>query len=151
MLYPRDPAPSVGLKSLIAATPLLSTRLAAAPLDTPQGSPGTGDPLTGVASELFSEAFFLRLGFSFMIGLAMGFALKVAFKIALLALGFLALSLFALQFYGLIDINWSGLEPHYDNFAHGLRITGSAFLDFAAENLSSAASFFAGLAIGLKF
>ncbi|EXJ16318.1 hypothetical protein D779_0252 [Imhoffiella purpurea] len=105
----------------------------------------------GGAGDLLSEALFLKLGFSFMIGLAVGFALKVAFKIALLMIGVVLIALFALQYHGFIIIDWAGIEPHYDSIAHGIRTTGAAFLDFAAHNLSSAASFFAGLAIGLKF
>lgn len=128
----------------------LSTSAAAAPTGStpPAEAPSS---LPGSAGELFSEAFFLKLGFSFMIGLAMGFALKVAFKIAILAVGLILLALFAMQYNGLIDVNWAGLEPHYDSFAHGLSMTAAAFLDFAGDNLTSAVSFFAGLATGLRF
>lgn len=37
---------------------------------------------TASEDDLFSSGFFLRLGFSFIVGLAVGFALKIAFTIS---------------------------------------------------------------------
>lgn len=99
---------------------------------------------------MFTEMFFLKMGFSFMVGLAMGFALKVAFKIALLVIGVTLLGIFGMQYAGLIDVNWSGVELHYDGWADWLGANGSAFLGFVGDNLTSAASFVGGLAVGLK-
>ncbi|MBK1721082.1 hypothetical protein CKO23_02295 [Thiocystis violacea] len=99
---------------------------------------------------LFSEYFFLKLGFSFMVGLAMGFALKIAFKIALLVIGLILLALFGLQISGVIDVNWGGMEVHYDGWADWVGASASTFFGFVGDNLTSAASFFAGLAVGLK-
>jgi uncharacterized membrane protein (Fun14 family) len=99
---------------------------------------------------LFNEAFFLRLGFSFLVGLAVGFALKVTFKIAIAVVGLILLGVFGLQYAGLVDVNWSGVEVQYDTWADWLRVQGAAFLDFVQANLSSGASFLAGLALGLK-
>ncbi|MBK1719648.1 FUN14 domain-containing protein [Thiocystis violacea] len=108
-------------------------------------------PPTTSDGALFSELFFLKLGFSFMIGLAMGFALKVAFKIALFVIGLILLATFALQFAGLLDVNWSGLEVHYDGWADWMGAGAGVFFGFVGDNLTSAASFLAGLALGLKF
>ncbi|NEX20234.1 hypothetical protein G3480_07890 [Thiorhodococcus mannitoliphagus] len=110
--------------------------------------PGAGASTDGGA--LFSQYFFLKLGFSFMVGLAMGFALKVAFKIALFVVGLLLLSLFGLQLAGVIDVNWSGMEIHYDGLATWLGAAAGSFFGYVGDNLTSAASFFAGLAVGLK-
>lgn len=103
------------------------------------------------AGGLFSEAFFLKLGFSFMVGLAMGFALKIAFKIALLVMGLILLALFVLQYKGVLNVDWSGFEIHYDSWIDWLSANAGVFFDFVGDNLTSAASFFAGLALGLKF
>ena len=111
-----------------------------APVGEPPSDPGG----------LFSDAFFLRMGFSFIVGLAVGYALKIAFKIALVIGGIILVAVFSLQYAGLVDVNWSGVETHYDGWADGLSIWGGALLDFMADNLSSAASFLAGLALGLK-
>ncbi len=107
-------------------------------------------PVTDFGS-LFNEAFFLKLGFSFMVGLAVGYALKVAFKITLLVIGLMLIGIFALQYSGIAPpIDWSGMEVHYDTWAGWLSVNGPAFLDFIGHNLSSSASFIAGLALGLK-
>jgi uncharacterized membrane protein (Fun14 family) len=102
------------------------------------------------AGSLFDEALFLKLGFSFMVGLAIGFAIKIAFKIALLIGGLILLALFALQYLGLIDVRWSGIEIQYDGWVDWLSSHSGAFFDFIGDNLTSAAAFFAGLALGLK-
>jgi uncharacterized membrane protein (Fun14 family) len=99
---------------------------------------------------LFNEGLFLKLGFSFMVGLAVGYALKIAFKIALVAVGVILLGVFGLQYAGLVQVDWSGLELRYDTWADWLSVNGSVFLSFIGDNLTSAASFLAGLALGLK-
>lgn len=110
-------------------------------------------PVTPAAGEndLFSSGFFLRLGFSFIVGLAIGYALKVAFKIALVLGGLSLILLFGLQYNGIIEVNWAGMESSYDGFIDWLAAYGGALKDFIADNLSSAASFTAGLLLGLRF
>jgi uncharacterized membrane protein (Fun14 family) len=122
----------------------------------PYGSPAAPAPpepaTTGdaAAGDLFTQAFFLELGFSFMVGLAAGFALKVAFKVALVVIGVILLGVFGLQYAGLVDVNWTGVESHYDTWADWLGSQGGAFLDFMGRHLSNTASFIAGLALGLR-
>lgn len=105
---------------------------------------------TADAGGLLNEAFFLKLGFSFFVGLALGYALKIAFKIALVVGGLMLLGVLGLQYAGIADVDWAGMEYRYDGWADWLSVNGRAFLDFAGRNLSSAASFAAGLALGLK-
>jgi uncharacterized membrane protein (Fun14 family) len=115
----------------------------------PAGSPA--DALgASESADLFSAGFFLGLGFSFVVGLAVGFSLKVAFKVALVVGGLLLIALFSLQYSGIIDVNWSGMQTHYDGFADWLGAYAGALKDFMADNLSSAASFSAGLLLGLR-
>jgi uncharacterized membrane protein (Fun14 family) len=115
------------------------------PVAVPPSSTGDASP-----GELFSDAFFLRIGFSFIVGLAVGYALKIAFKVALVGGGIILVSIFALQFAGLVDVNWSGMESHYDGWTDWLSVRGGALLDFMADHLSNAAGFLAGLALGLR-
>ncbi|NEV63852.1 FUN14 domain-containing protein [Thiorhodococcus minor] len=122
-----------------------TTRVLAQPAPYPGGA---DTPTDGGA--LFSDYFFLKLGFSFMVGLAMGFALKIAFKIALFVVGLTLLALFGLQLAGVIDVNWGGMEVHYDGMASWLGAAAGSFFGYVGDNLTSAASFFAGLAVGLK-
>ncbi len=116
----------------------------------PQTQPES--PLTAATGEndLFSSGFFLRLGFSFMVGLAIGYALKVAFKVALVVGGLLLILLFSLQYSGMIEVNWAGMETSYDSFVDWLVAYGGVLKNFIADNLSSAASFTAGLLLGLR-
>lgn len=104
-----------------------------------------GDP-----GSLLNEAFFLRLGFSFIVGLAVGFALKLAFKIALLVLGVMLLAVFVLQYAGFAEVDWSNVQYQYDGGADWLSAQGGDLLDFMGRNLPSATSFLAGLALGFK-
>lgn len=106
-------------------------------------------PVTDFAA-LFDESFFLKLGFSFVVGLAIGYALKFAFKIVLALVGLFMVGLFALQYAGIAHVDWSGMEVRYDTWAAWLSVNGPAFLDFIGNNLSSTASFVTGLAMGLK-
>lgn len=110
-------------------------------------------PAAGAATDvgtLFNEAFFLKLGFSFMVGLAVGKALKMAFKLALIVIGVVLLGIFGLQYAGLADVRWSGIEGHYTTWATWLSVNGGAFLDFIGKNLRETAAFVAGLAVGFK-
>lgn len=106
-------------------------------------------PVTDFAA-LFNESFFLKLGFSFVVGLAIGYALKFAFKIVLAMIGLFMIGIFALQYAGIAHVDWSGMETRYDVWAAWLSLNGPAFLDFIGNNLSSTASFVTGLAMGLK-
>jgi len=97
-----------------------------------------------------SSGFFLTLGFSFIVGLAVGYALKVAFKIALAIGGLLLVLLFALQYKGIIEVNWTGMESNYDGLVGWLTAYAGALKAFMADHLSSAASFTTGLVLGLR-
>ena len=85
-----------------------------------------------------------------MVGLAVGYALKVAFKVALIIFGLILLGIFALQYAGMAHIDWSGVEVGYNTSATWLSANGGALLDFIGNNLSNTGSFIAGLALGLK-
>lgn len=112
--------------------------------------PSAATPPVTPENDLFSSGFFLKLGFSFMVGLAVGYALKVAFKIALMVGGLLLVALFSMQYSGIIEVNWSGMESNYDGLADWLAAYAGALKDFMTDNLSSAASFTAGLLLGLR-
>ncbi len=99
---------------------------------------------------IFSPEHLLNLGFSFIVGLAVGFAFKIAFKIALVGGGLLLIALFGLQHAGFIGINWAGMEVGYDSFAAWFGAYVGALKDFMSNNLSNAASFTAGILLGLK-
>jgi len=129
---------------------LLSLLPAAVPraLEASQELPPTQPSTEG--TDLFSYGFFLRLGFSFIVGLAIGYALKVAFKIALAVGGLLLVLIFSLQYGGIIEVNWVGMEHSYNGLVDWLAAYAGGLKDFIANHLSSAASFTAGLVLGLR-
>lgn len=108
-------------------------------------------PSPPVASDLLSPGALLGLGFSFVAGLAIGYALKVAFKVALLVGGLLLILLFALQYSDLVEVNWAGIAAGYDGLVGSFSAYGGALRGFMAKNLPNAASFTAGLLLGLRF
>ena len=101
-------------------------------------------------ASFFAPENLLNLGFSFIVGLAVGFAFKIAFKLTLVGGGLLLIALFALQHAGLIGINWAGMEAGYDSFAPAFGAYVLALKDFMSRNLANAASFTAGLLLGFK-
>lgn len=132
-----------GRLTLLTLTAANTAPLRAGAPSIPLGTPT--DP-----GSLFSEALFLRLGFSFIVGLATGFALKLAFKLALVVIGIILIGLFTLQYAGLAEVDWFNLGLRYDAGADWLGTQAGPLLDFMGRNLPSAASFLAGLALGLK-
>ncbi len=98
-----------------------------------------------------SPGALLGLGFSFVAGLAIGYALKVAFKVALLVGGLLLILLFVFQYGGLVEVNWAGIEAGYDGLVGSLSAYGGALKSFMTKNLPNAAAFTAGLLLGLRF
>ncbi len=62
------------------------------------------------SSDLFTDLPYLQLGGGFVIGLAVGYALKKSFKILILLLGLTLIGLFTLEHHHLITINDSGIE-----------------------------------------
>jgi len=145
-------ARALGILALGLAAPLIGAPVRAQHQQSPPGTPVSpadpGDPTA--ASDLASTSFFLRLGFSFIVGLAVGYALKIAFKVALVVGGLLLILLFGLQYHGIVDVNWAGMESNYDGLVDWLAAYAGGLKDFMADNLSSAASFTAGLLLGLR-
>lgn len=99
--------------------------------------------------DTWSPAIF-RLGFSFFVGFAIGYALRAFVKITLIILGAGFLGLFLLQYAGVVDVNWGLLEGHYDDTVAWLKREASSFTEFAKGYLPSGASALAGLVIGFR-
>lgn len=89
-------------------------------------------------------------GFAFVIGLAVGYAIKVGSRIALVVLGIAALSVLLLYYANLVDVRWGALELRYSDAARWFAAEAKAFYDFLTHNISNAVSFMAGFALGMK-
>lgn len=92
----------------------------------------------------------LTMGCSFLVGLAMGTALKLALRITLVLSGIALLAIFALQYSGLLQVNWGALEWRAMSVFDKLVFSGNSFVVFVRANLSNAIGFTVGLIGGLR-
>ncbi len=116
-----------------------------------QSTSADGSPIERAESalEAYSPALF-KLGFSFFAGFCMGFAARTFFRISLAIIGVGLLVLFGLQYAGLIDVNWSAWESHYQTITAWLTEQTASFRDFISGYLPSTASAGFGLIAGFK-
>jgi uncharacterized membrane protein (Fun14 family) len=112
---------------------------------TPAGATSPTEP----SGNDWSPAVF-RLGFSFFIGFAIASALKFAFKMAVIAIGFFVMALFGLQYAGLVDVKWGAIGHEYDSAASWLTTQFASFRAFITGYLPSAASAGAGMIAGFR-
>jgi uncharacterized membrane protein (Fun14 family) len=95
----------------------------------------------------WSPALF-RGGFSFFAGFCIAYALRTVLKVGLLVCGVVLIAMFALQYAGLLNIDWNSISGQYDSVAAWLKGQFGNFKDFVSGHLPSAGSAVAGLAIG---
>ncbi len=93
---------------------------------------------------------FMKLGFSFFVGLSIGYMLRTFFKISLVFIGLILLSIFGLQYFGLVDVNWEAMEGHFNSLVATLKEEASNFKTFIAGSLPSAGMASLGLFTGFK-
>lgn len=92
----------------------------------------------------------MKLGFSFVVGFCIAYAVMVFAKLAAIAGGILLLALFGLQYAGIIDVNWHTLQAQFNTIIVWLQPTGSNFRAFITGNLPSSGLAAMGVLTGLK-
>lgn len=92
----------------------------------------------------------LQLGFSFVAGFSIGYALAFFLKLTLAFVGGLLAVLFGLQYVGLVEVNWLGIEAYYDSATAWLRPHAGSFREFIVRNGPSAGMAGLGLMLGLR-
>ena len=141
-----------------AATPVASvpgTGLTASGTTWP-GAPPLGSPPPTESGSTESaplhpwSAFFLKGGFSFFVGFCVGHALRAFFKISAAALGVVFLALFGLSYLGVVEMDWSMLEGHFDALAARVKDEAGSFRTFMEGSLPSAGMASLGLFAGFK-
>jgi uncharacterized membrane protein (Fun14 family) len=124
----------------------------AAPLNPPLA--GESESIHHFADDILRmtdwSAFLMKLGFSFVVGFSVGYAAAGFLRLTLFVFGSVCLILFGLQYAGLIQVNWAGMEGLYDTFIAWLKPHIGSFKDFITSNLSSSALAGAGLFVGFK-
>jgi len=108
--------------------------------DTPDSEEGAGS----------WSPMFLKLGFSFFVGFALGFALRFFFKITLVAAGLILLALYGLSQADVIQVDWSALEQIYNSAVDWVSGQAGTLKEFLTGNLPAAGSAGFGLLVGFK-
>jgi len=119
------------------------------PNTLPDNEPVSNDDPARFMSEDWSAVLF-PLGFSFVVGFAIGYAARQFLRITVVSAGVILLALFGLQYAGIIDVNWAGVESHYHTAAHWLAQQTQSFREFLTGQLPSAGGASTGLFVGFR-
>ena len=133
---------------LTAAVPQ-GARSTASSAPTADGLPDTLQTPLGQYLEDWSGPM-MQLGFSFVAGFSIGYALAFFLKATAVVLGVLLLMLFGLQYVGVVDVNWLGVQSYYDALITWAQPHAGSFREFIASNLPSSGMAALGLFTGFK-
>ena len=89
-----------------------------------------------------------KLGFSFVVGFAVGYVLLFFLRAAALLAGLVLAALFGLQYAGVVQVDWPSIETNYESALGWLLPRFDALRTFLLENLSSSGSAALGLLSG---
>jgi len=90
-------------------------------------------------------------GLSFFLAFCIGYALRAALKVTMLAVGVIALATFGLQYAGVIgEIDWARAQGFWDDLTANLGTQFQSLKDFVAGSLPTAASGAVGLVAGFR-
>lgn len=131
---PRQSTPALQAESLVPGEPRVAT--------TPQQPPEEANRL-----DPWSPAIF-RLGFSFFLGFAVAFALRMFVRLTIVTLGFFFLALFGLQYAGFIEVNWGAISQRYDSIAAWAASEFESFNRFLSGYIPSLGAAAAGAGLG---
>jgi uncharacterized membrane protein (Fun14 family) len=92
----------------------------------------------------------LKGGLSFFVGICVGFAVRTFLKISFIVVGLVALAIFGLQHFGLIQVDMVAIEGHFDNLVGKVGDQTSDFKNFISGTLPSAGMAGLGLFTGIK-
>ena len=103
-------------------------------------------PETG---EDFSPVLF-KGGLTFLVGFALGYALRVFARLSLLFVGIFMLAMFGLSYAGAISIHWDILQISFDNALVSLKESTAGFQTFVAGSVPLVGMGGVGLFTGFK-
>ena len=67
------------------------------------------------------SALLFKLGFSFFVGFALGYAVRTFFKYTIVGIGMMLFMLFGLEYAGLIEVHWAAFEGRFDSITGWLQ------------------------------
>jgi len=121
----------------------------APPPSSPDAPDTTGNTSGSTTAPAWQPAVF-RLGFSFFVAFAIGFALRTFVKLTLLVAGVVLLCVFGLEYAGVLSVNWEAMSGSWDGIAAWLERQTSSFYDFVVGKLPSGAAAAGGLFVGFR-
>ncbi len=77
----------------------------------------------------------IKGGFGFLVGFAVGLALRMFLRLTTLVVGINLLILFALSYAGWLEVRWDEMEAQFDFWMGGLQEQLSQFKTFIAGSL----------------
>ncbi len=110
-----------------------------------------GNPIVAGAAESGDlSPVFLKLGFSFFVGFAIGYAFRQFLKLALIFVGLQLILLFGLTALGWVTVEWEIMADAWDGFIAQLGGQLESFRSFIAGGLPQAGLASLGLFTGFK-
>ena len=101
------------------------------------------------AIDTWSPVMF-RWGFSFFVGFCIAYALRTFFKVSAVAIGLVLLALFGLSYAGVVHVDWTAMQRHYDSVTRYLAGQWSSLRQFVTGSLPASAMAALGLVVGFK-
>lgn len=118
----------------------------------PEGEAG-GTTVGSDGETSFSEEWsptMVKLGFSLVVGMALGVFLRSFLKVTLGVLGLILLVQFGLEYAGWAEIQWDTISANFDNFWSKLGDEFSSFKEFIQGRLPSSGALATGFYAGVK-
>ena len=115
----------------------------------PRGVEGPQGKEAGSGAESWSPVL-MKGSMSFLVGFSVGYALRTFFKISAVVLGLVCLAIFGLSYAGLLQVDWTTIEGHFDRVVGKIQEQASGFKEFISGSLPSAGLAAAGLVTGFK-
>ncbi len=112
-------------------------------------NPG-GQPTEAQQTENALAPVFLKLGFSFFVGFAVGYAFRAFLKLTLIFVGVLLIALFLLSYVNWVTVNWDTMASAFDIFVRSVKDDTQAFQTFISGSLPQAGLASLGLVAGFK-
>lgn len=117
---------------------------------TPEASADPGSTSRQLGFGGAAGPLFAKLGGSFMIAFAVGYAFRKFLKLAILIGGVIAIGVFAMQRAGVASIDWASVQQHVSDSFAWLRGEAEGFRTLVAGALPSAAAAGFGLFMGFR-
>jgi len=92
----------------------------------------------------------LKGGMSFLVGFALGYAVRMFFRFSAAVVGVVLLAIFGLSYAGVLQVDWNTIQQSFDQVVASVKGQLTGFQSFIAGSLPSAGLAGVGLFTGFK-